>query len=319
MPRVAILIAASPTPAFYSQVAVIRLALQRPQWSSWRPSLHLYIGGPQDPSTLDRWLPHLGGVDLHWTSQAQFDRDGDWAQSDDVFRFAPSDADVLLAMDADTLPVGTLEPVLNRVLETGAVAGVIAHYPPFPRRSVQSMLPSRPDASGRHAWRRMASKAPHAPLDFSYAHTLMGRETPEDERAAPFYLNFGVVFFPRTSFDTLATSYLALRPQCMEGLVSPDFSGQVALTLAIAATRATTWPLPMRYNFPNDPIAESMYPEEMAQAAVFHYLRTEAFDRGTIFLTAEHYRVFLALRVHGVNRRFQDAVRTIVGDEYPFT
>jgi hypothetical protein len=74
----------------------------------------------------------------------------------------------------------------------------------------------------------------------------------------------------------------------------------------------------MRYNFPNDPVAERMYPRELEQVVVFHYLRTAEFDRHLIFQTADHYERFLSLPVHGANRRFREAVKKIVGDVYPF-
>jgi hypothetical protein len=105
----------------------------------------------------------------------------------------------------------------------------------------------------------------------------------------------------------------------MDRLSFSDFSGQVALTLAIAATRSKAWALPMRYNFPNDPIAEQMYPEELNAVTVFHYLRTSVFDRQQIFVSAEQYEKFLGRSLEGVNRRFQEAVRAIVGERYPFS
>ncbi len=116
---------------------------------------------------------------------------------------APPDADVLLAMDADTLPVDVLEPVLDDVWESGAVAGVIAHYPPFP----QAVGPGG-DASLREAWRHLAKGLLDTPLDFSYCHTLIGSEVQHEQRVAPFYLNFGVVFFPRDAFHSIAPPYL---------------------------------------------------------------------------------------------------------------
>ena len=105
----------------------------------------------------------------------------------------------------------------------------------------------------------------------------------------------------------------------MRRMFQPDFSGQVALTLAIAAAGARTAALPMRYNFPNDPIAEMMYPEEQNHVAVFHYLRTERFDRHKIFTTAEQYSRFLALPLAGAELAFQRSVLRILGSDYPFS
>ena len=310
MKRVAILVAASPTSAFYSQIAALKVALLRLPWSRWQPSLHVYLGGPRESGALQRWTEHLGDAEMHWTTADKYARDGDWAQSDDVLAYAPPNADVLLAMDADTFPVGDIEPVLEQVDRCGAIAGVIAHYPPFPT------LDGR--VSVREEWRRLAQGFLDAPLDCSYSHSLAGRDVEAEQRAAPFYLNFGVVFFPRDGFRAIASRYLAIRPGLMSRMANPDFSGQAALTLAIASARAKTWALPMRYNFPNDPIAERLYPGELHHAAVFHYLRTDFFDRHRIFVSPVEYANFQALPLEGVNRHFQQAVRTTIGERYPF-
>jgi hypothetical protein len=98
----------------------------------------------------------------------------------------------------------------------------------------------------------------------------------------------------------------------------PDFSGQVALTLAIADAGVSTWALPMRYNFPNDPVAERLYPDELAHVVVYHYLRTAEFDRHEIFVDSTRYARFLDAPLSGVNRTFRHAVREIAGPSYPF-
>ncbi len=129
MKHVAFLVAASPNAAFFSQVAVLRRAFDRLPWTRWRCSLHVYVGGTPEPGALEAWRPHLGGVDLQWSTAEDVRRDGDWAQSDDVFRHAPEAADVLVTLDADTLPVQSLEPILDEVVADNVVAGTLAHYP----------------------------------------------------------------------------------------------------------------------------------------------------------------------------------------------
>jgi hypothetical protein len=306
--KVAFLIAASPTRSFYSQVAVLSVALRKLAWSRWRPSVHLYVGGRQDMDAYAEWQSHLRDVEISWVSDTRFSRDGDWAQSDDVFRFAPRDADVLVAMDADTLPVIALEDLLDCVHESGSIAGVIAHYP----------FPMLPDTSLRENWDKIARGLIDVRLDFGFSHTLVPPEAPPEQRQTPYYLNFGVVLFSRTSFDEVASHYLARRPALMMRMADPDFSGQAALTLAVAAAGVPTWALPMRYNFPNDARAEEMYPEELADVAIYHYLRTNMFDRHEIFTSAERYTAFLDLPLTGVNDLFREAVRRILGPDYPF-
>jgi hypothetical protein len=224
MPSVAILIAASPTPAFFSQVAAFSLALRKITWSRWEPRVHVYIGGAYDAAAHAHWRPYLHDVEVSWASEERFAHDGDWAQSDDAFRFAPRDVDVLLAMDADTLPVASLETVLEHVLETGSVAGTLAHYPmpaplPLAARSV------------RDDWERLARGLLDIPLEFGFSHSLMDARTYDEHRRAPFYLNFGVVFFPSASFDGVSRHYLKMRPVVAERIHDSAFSGQVALTL----------------------------------------------------------------------------------------
>jgi hypothetical protein len=48
MKHVAILIPASPVPAFFSQIAGFSLALQNLRWSRWHPSLRVVMGGEVD-------------------------------------------------------------------------------------------------------------------------------------------------------------------------------------------------------------------------------------------------------------------------------
>jgi hypothetical protein len=105
----------------------------------------------------------------------------------------------------------------------------------------------------------------------------------------------------------------------MDRLPNPDFSGQVALSLAIADTGAAAFALPMRFNFPNDSIAASRYPEELLEVVVFHYLRTANYERGQIFTSAGDYHDFLALPLVGVDRTFQEAVKAVLGAHYPFS
>jgi hypothetical protein len=312
--HVAFLVAASANAAFFSQAAVLRRVLDRLPWTRWRYSLHVYVGGTPEPGTLETWQPHLSGVDLRWSSGQDVARAGEWAQSDDVFRRAPEDADVLVALDADTLPVRSLEGILDEVEAAQAVAGTLAHYPTVvPDDDGVARRPSV-----RETWARLASGVVDVPLDFAFSHSLMAADAPQAWREAPFYLNFGVVFLPRRQFDRIAPEYLRIRPLLEVRMANPDFSGQAALTLAVAATGAATRELPLRYNFPNDPEAVRLHPGELDRVVIHHYLRTDVYDRHRIFRSAGAYQAFLAQPLDGVHQRFQADVRRLVGAEYPF-
>jgi hypothetical protein len=317
MPRVAFLIAASPNVAFYSQIAALSAGLRRLDWAKWVPSVHVFMGGDRTKDPVAEWHPFLRNVEISWTPSWRYRRDGDWAQSDDVFRCAPRDADVLVALDADTYPVDTLESVIERVHAVGAVAGVLAHYPTILPLADRTTDGARPDLRG--AWERLAYGLISAPLDFAFTHTLVESDWPAANRYTPFYLNFGMVAFSRDAFDRIAPLYLELRPRVMARMGDGDFSGQAALTLAIAEAQCRTWALPLRYNFPNDPLAESMYPAELSQIVLVHYLRTAVIDRHRIFATPSEYRAFVSCPLGGANRVLQDAVIATFGRDYPFS
>jgi len=77
--------------------------------------------------------------------------------------------------------------------------------------------------------------------------------------------------------------------------------------------------MPLHFNFPNAQVATEMYPIEFREVAIFHYLRAiYGYDRAKIFVSAEDYEQFLAMPLEGVHRSFQDAVRRILGPDYPF-
>jgi hypothetical protein len=305
VPKLAILIAGSPTAAFYSQVAAIAAALRVLPWTRWEPAPYLYLGGEVDSVEFDRWRPHLGDVAVSLVAPSRFAGEGDWAQSDDVFNLAPRDADVLLAMDADVLPVGPLEEIIDVVANGDIVAGTLAHGA-FPGTS-----------SPADDWERVVEGLVTRELAFDYEYSLFRHPHPRDNRI-PFYLNFGVVFFSRSAFDRIVPPFLSLRPTVASRMQDDDFSAQVALALAAASTGVTALPLPMRFNFPNDPLATALYPEELEAVRAIHYLRTDRFDRHRIFTSADSFARFLELPLEGANQSFRDAVRRLLGERYPF-
>lgn len=320
MRTVDFLIAASPNDAFYSQIAALRLALRRLCWTGWEPRVHVFLGGGRQGDPIEAWRPHLDGVELHWTSDALFARDGDWAQSDDVFRHVP-DADLVVALDADTFPVQPFEVMLDRVRDTQTVAGVIAHFPPVHglEYDAEGGLRVRPGTpSNRETWSRLVDGLCAGHVSFTYTHSLLGPWVAHEYREAPFYLNFGMVAFTPEEFERIALRYLALRPLVAARLPSDDFSGQIALTLALTDAQSRTWALPLRYNFPNYPLADRLYPKERGHLAIVHYLRTVEYDRHRIFVSADEYARFVRAPLTGIDAIFRDAAAATLGRDYPF-
>ena len=310
MPKVSFLIPASPTHGFFSQIAAFDTALRRLNWSHWQPSVLVCMGGELDANAFEQWQPYLRDVTILFVPKSHSESTPFYyAQIDGLFRWAPVDADVFVRMDADTLPVGDLEDLLDHVVDTASIAGVMAHFG-FPVRP--GML------SSRETWQRTADGLISAPLDFRYSYSLTEANVPEENRTAPFYLNDGAAFFPKSLFREFAEHYLDLRPKVMGRLAYPYFSGQIALSLAVTEMRARTCALPMRYNFPNDERATKKFPEELESIKLFHYMRTDQFDRQLIFTDASSYEGFLNASLTGANKVFQQNVRRLIGREFPF-
>lgn len=303
MPRFAVVIPASCTPAFLSQIAAFHRALFSISWTRWEPALHVIFGGPIDTQALDQWRPHLDRAAITFVSPRDFADKGIWAQADAELTAAPRDADVVIAMDADTLIVRNIEPLLDRVLAERAIAGCIAHH----------RTPGWEAQSERACWAALALGLTEVPLDFVHRYAL----SPDAENA-PFYLNFGAIYFESSALQRILQHFAAFRSALAARMDKPVFSAQVALTLAATEAGVTQIVLPNRFNFPNDPKAGLLYPEDLREAAVFHYLRTSDFDRAEIFGSAGAYTDFMTQKLTGVNLAFREAVRRVLGSSYPF-
>lgn len=309
MSKVTFLIPASPTHSFFSQIAAFNVALKSLSWTEWQPSVLVCMGTGPGTNEFAEWRSYLDDITFIFVSSLESENiPFYYAQIDGLFRWAPLDADVLVRVDADTLAVGEFEDVLDYVVATDSIAGVMAHFA-FPTAGISS----------REAWLRIADGLITSPLDFRYSYSLTEPDAPEGNRFAPFYLNDGAVFFPKSLFREFAERYLQLRPEVMKRLAYPYFAGQVALALAVSEMSARTCALPMRYNFPNDELATRKFPEELASVKIFHYLRTDQFDRQLIFADASHYKAFLHAPLTGSNKVFQQAVRHRIGPAFPLS
>src|SRR5262249_59875901 len=78
------------------------------------------------------WMAE-NGVEVRWIDEALFARESWLATAAERFRHRFT-ADVVLALDADTLIVRPLDPLIEETHRTGALGGVIAHQPPFASR-----------------------------------------------------------------------------------------------------------------------------------------------------------------------------------------
>lgn len=297
-------IPASPTEGFFGQIVLFSKAVSRQRWERWTPRVRAIFGEKPDPDILAKWLPNLHDVDLLFLDPKYQAEEGYFAQGDERFFSVPPNTDVLVLADADTLLLGSIEDMLDEVLEMRGVAGVVAHW-------------SYP-TNGRHAlqddWQALANEFTGHQLAFQYRYTMAG-EALEDR--APFYVNFGFVSIATSVLPELRDYYLPLRRALMESLDNNYFSAQVGFALTVDALKIPHKTLPFRYNYPNDPAVDALHQEELREVRVMHYLRTSHFDRNEIASDKAKYMSFLNADLKGSNALFRDRVSDILGPDGP--
>lgn len=302
-------IPASPTASFFSQIAMFELAVRRRTWRFFTPQVIAVFGDTPDDETYDKWRPHIQNVVKVFLPSDQSTTGDYMRQVDWRFRVVPTDADITIFCDADTIVVGDVEDMASMVTTEQSVAGVIAHY----------HFPGSSPLSPQRQWDTISTSLIGRAMTFPYQYTLSPTQFPPEQRKAPFYLNFGAVFVAGPILERLARRYLDLRPKVSYITNGSYMSAQIALALAVEAEEIPRRALRMAYNFPNDPIADERYPEELADVRILHFLRQKQVQRAKIFATPREFARFLELPLEGSNHALQTFVQDLTSGIYPFT
>jgi hypothetical protein len=234
-------------------------------------------------------------VTWRWVDREEFRQYSFYATGTDRFRVR-SDADIILFADADVIFVSGIDDLLESLMHQPAIAGVMAHVHPPPgldwqRLFTEQQIPLPTDAYQHSGWRLMCDDPAL--------------------RFAPAYFNFGAVFVPGAWLPPLAYVYersIAPAEQAGVGL----WKSQVALTLSIYRLGLRRLALEPRYNFPNLPIFEAAYPEDLKDVRILHYLRTEIVDRERDFSSPEALRALIARKdLTGANEALRATVEKL--------
>ncbi len=243
---------------------------------------------------------------MHWVPKEDFIESSYNAQHYARFELIRENADVAVLCDADVALLGRFCDLVDLQIESPSLAGTIAHYSPWQ---------CYPEMNGSANWDELALAVLGRTIDQPYKYSLLD---PENQSYTPFYLNYGVVLGTPCIFK----KFYAVEKSIRESVLSKvnDWWGpQVCLAFACAEAKLPTSALPLRYNFPNDPIADSLYVKELENIKFLHYLRTEKFDRHKIFVDEGQFLDFLNLSLEGSNAVFQKHVQDLTGGKYPFT
>lgn len=290
---------------FLSQIAFFRLCLARLGGDYARARVVAVLGDQTESALPARWEKYFKDIEVRWAHAPGTPNPGHAAQHNRRFDLLDLDADLSFLCDTDTALLRPMDRLVEQLLRAPALAGVIAHYHfPWPERD------SRPEID----WPQLAQEVLGADLARPYRYTLLPPESPPE---APFYINFGFLAGPPKMLGAFHRRDMEIRPHVVKHL-GEWWAPQVSLALTCSELNIDTMALPMRYNFPNDPIADARYPVEREQIVLLHYLRENAFQRAMLFADEDSFRSFLRRDLPGSNAIFQDLVKDVTKGEFPF-
>jgi len=268
----------SPREDFFRRVEFLHRSVRACGGLTAEATLVVSIGADIEPFDVVAREPwSRNEVTWRWVDREAFRRDSFFATGLDRLR-ARSNADIVLFADADVIFVNGVDDLLESLLHQPAIAGVMAHVPPPPgldweRLFTEAEIPPPKDAYQHSGWRLMY----HDPA----------------LRFAPAYYNFGAVFVPGEWLPTLGYVYERSVPAA-ENAGAGVWKAQVALTMALYRLGMRRLALEPRYNFPNLPLFETGYPEDLRDVRILHYLNTEIVDRERDFASPDALSALIA-------------------------
>ncbi len=303
-------IPASPNDNFYSQIAMFRLALNSLGGIYEKADMIITLGHDKKKrgKLPRRWRSHLSkNVVFEWVDPQNFKHSSYSAQVDLRWQIDYSEYDIVIFCDADVMLTKPIEDLLLLTLKSPALTGTITHSHFRPKGGIDPQT----------AWNDLSKHLIGKRLDFNYRHTLAYNRQPE-YTFCPFYINFGFVLFTPGIINQIKDEFVELRPKVADLIANPYFSSQITLTLVAEKLQVPTRAVGLRYNFPNDKVADQYQKNELTDVRVIHYLRTGHFDRQKIFTSKKHFQEFLSLDLDGSDKVFQDAVMSLTNGRYPF-
>jgi hypothetical protein len=265
IPRIEFRIPIVPNDPFFSNIRLAALSLRRLGEPYASAKITAHVG---DRATLESVIERNSwatAFPLEWKI-VPHDQRPYWGTANDRFASA-SDADVIICSDADTCLVDRIDGLLGWLdTDTPTVAGLQAHYPPWPERG----------EANDDRWRRVFefAQVEMPPLEFNYSmdpDLTMGK--------CPAYFNFGFVAFNRTGFEAVRRRLEHFTLRVAPILPMPVFQCQIGLTLASVDAGLDIIQLSHAFNCANDDNVSKDLLENPSRVRVIHYLRTVEFDR----------------------------------------
>ena len=293
------LICGTPTDAFCSQIAFFRLCLDYLGGDYRNARLVASFGDHSVEQIPKRWEPYFKNIEIEWSHPIGEVNPYYYAQHYHRFKKFRQDADMVIICDADTALIRPFPELIEMCVQAPAIFGVIAHY----------------HMTTKKGWQEIANTVIEKPVKIKYNYTL---EAIDSLPSAPFYINYGFLASTPTLLNKLYNKDIQLIDPIIEQ-VGPIWASQVSVALASEALDLPRFNLPMRYNFPNDKKADKLYPNELEEIILLHYLRKPIYDRHKIFTNDKEFNHFMQLTLDGSDKIFQQHVLKLTNAEYPFS
>lgn len=279
-PTLEVHVPVSPTPTFLNMAHYLTRSL-RARGGRYRDApIVLTIGAERREPDLVLAHPWMGAndVEVRWVDEDLFTRESWFATACERFRYDFT-ADVVLALDADTLIVGPLDELVDEAYQRDALCGVVAHVPPVSRRE---------------QWQAMYTAAGLGELRTPCRHTGWGYMFQDESlRDCPPYFNLGVLAAPAAVMRTVGSAVYELLAT-VDSVLRTHFRIQMAVSLAVTRFGLPYRCLPFRWNFPNDPLLEALHAAELDDLRIIHLLRRHQLYKDELFSSLDNVEAMLA-------------------------
>jgi hypothetical protein len=278
MPYLELRTTIGPTPAFLRRIHYMAASLQSLGGRLADHELIVSVGSDRPRENLYRTQPwsNLYPLAWRWVDRDKFVIEGYKATNADRYQYRAR-SNIVMLVDADVLFIDEFSDLLAQIEHSPAICGVTAHVSPFMER--REFPPSE-------WWRRLAAKMGSPPFPFEYEHTgWTAMFTEECYRRTPVYFNGGMIAGPAALMEEMF-SLIPSAVRAVTQVIDSYFLPQLARTLAIYKADLPHRAVGVRYNFPNDPRFALLYPEELTNVRLIHYLRKGLIDRDRDFQDA---------------------------------
>lgn len=294
----------SPTEHFFTMVQYFAASLRLNGGKLAGSRIVVMVGADQEPEDLRKRLPwsRRYPIQWRWLDRGLFRAHGYYATAVERFR-SPFEARAVMLADADMLVVRPFDDLVDGVLQSPAIAGLVAHVSPFWR------IPEPPPEAW---WSKIFTTAGLPEPKLACEHTGWGvMEEASRSQYCPPYFNLGMLLAPREIMSRLGEVIYA-EMEAVNRVLETIYRCQIAVSLALARTGVPWRTAPFRYNFPNiQPIAEHRR-ADLDDMRILHYLRPGSFDKAKDFRTIRSVQDFLKRRdVSGVDAMFQQRLAEV--------